>query len=483
MILGIDLGTTAVKAVFWGTDGPVATGRAGLVTDRPGPDRVEQDPRRWWPAVVTAVGRAGAGLPGGSAVGAIGFSTQRQSIVPVTAGLDPLGPALMWSDRRAGDAAPAVAARAGGEEAVRRRTGSALDGSSVAARLAWLAGSDPALPTAARWVLGPRELVAARLTGEVATDTTVASRSGLYDTAGGLVAGLAGEWQGHLPPVREPDHHLGDLLPGPAAELGLAPGTPVVLGAGDRACEVLGVGATARRPMTSWGTTANLSVPLAGPPDPVPAGLAVSRAVGGGFLLEGGLSGAGSLVDWLAALTGTDAATLAGEAAAAVPGAGGVVLIPWIDGARAPWGVPEVGAAALGLTAAHGRGDLARAAYEAVAFELARCLEAAAPAGSGAPGAEALYLCGGGAVPPWPGILAGVTGVPVLHRASAEAGSLGAALIAARAVGEALDLERVNPVIGREDPDPGLAAAYAALREGSDRAAASVMSLFRAAPR
>ena len=134
------------------------------------------------------------------------------------------------------------------------------------------------------------------------TDATFASRSGLYDFDGNVVRELAGPALGKLPSVVPSDTVVGRLKPVPAAELGLRPGVPIVLGAGDRQCEVLGSGASEHHPMVSWGTTANVSVPVQERPVPSPAGAVVTRAADGGWLLEGGLSAAGSFLAWLGRL-------------------------------------------------------------------------------------------------------------------------------------------------------------------------------------
>ena len=490
MILGIDLGTTVVKAVLWGPEGVVASGRCVLATSRPGPDRVEQDPSSWWTAVVAATreactrrrstDRAVRRAAAGQAVEAIGFCSARQTIVPVGAGLRPLGPALVWSDRRAGRQARRLADALGGAGAAVEHTGVTLDGAAVAAKIAWLEENEPELLGEARWLLGPRDLVAARMTGRVVTDETVASRSGLYDRAGSAVPALAGADPGRLPPVVAPRAIVGALLPEAAAELGLVPGTPVVAGAGDRACEALGTGAGPDRPMVSWGTTANLSVPVDGGRPP-PPGLVLSRSAlsagGARYLVEAGLSGAGSVLDWLAALSSTSVEVLARDAGGIAPGAGGALAVPWFDGARAPWWRPEAGGALVGLSAAHTPGHLARAVFEGVGMEVARVIDVLVGAGAAPPPAE-LCLCGGGAARrPWPEIVAAVTGVPVTRRRNAEAGTAGAALIAAEACGIPLELDAMNPVASNEVPEPEARALYRTLRDDADRAAHAVLGL------
>lgn len=245
-----------------------------------------------------------------------------------------------------------------------------------------------------------------------------------------------------------------------------------ILGAGDRACEVLGVAATAEIPMVSWGTTANVSVPSSAPIDELPTTAQVSRSPGDGFLVEAGLSAAGSALDWLASLTGQSTEALLVEAARVNPGAGGLLAFPWLHGARAPWWRPDVRASFIGLSTAHGPAELARSILEGVAFDVVRCLELVA-SGSGA-----LAPAGRGAGDPlWRAILTGTTRLPMIRRALTEAGSVGARTLVAMATGESIGPEDLNPVTEVEPPDPELAARYAALRDRSDRLAADVIGL------
>jgi xylulokinase len=478
VILTVDLGTSATKVVVWDENGPVGSGRAPLSTSYGPGGRAEQDAGDWWPSVVAACAQARAECVAGGAgppdVEVIGLSAARQTFVLVSAALAPLGLALVWSDRRASRQAVELAAAWGGAEAIRQRSGIHLDGAAVAAKVAWLAEHERGRLDEARWLLAPRDLVVERLTGRVVTDATLASATGLYDVAGNEVAELVGSAAGKLPEVVAPDTVVGTLTTSAAGELGLQGGVPVVIGAGDRACEALGVAATERRPTVSWGTTANVSRPTPTLPTPAPSGLVHTRSAGGGWLLEGGTSAAGSLLAWLVETTVTSPDALMADAAASPPGARGVVALPWPGGARAPWWRDEAGAAFVGLSLHHGRGDLCRAVVEAVAFEVGRCLRAAGPDAT----VEALALAGGGGhAPLWVEIVTAVAGVPGVMRRSPEAASAGAALLAGRAVGVELDVDRLNPVTAVHEPDPGLVAGYGALSTSAERAAAAVVDL------
>jgi xylulokinase len=525
VILTVDLGTSVTKVVVWDENGPVFRGRSAVESSYPGGNRAEQDPDAWWTSLAAACAAARApgtvgttAISGGgsdvfSGIRAIGFSAARQTFVPVTEDGTTLGAALLWSDRRAVTEAADLARRFGdrGASGARRSTGMALDSGSVAAKLAWLTCHEPERLRAARWLLAPRDLIVWRLTGftrtmtpdgHVATDHTLASATGLYELArpessatsqssdgpGGtgaalgplsdtLVGGLPEAVVELLPEPVAPGSVVGTLAEGPAAELGLPPGIPIVIGAGDRPCEVLGTGASATWPMVSWGTTANVSLPVDRWDDKTPEVLVVTRGARRGWLLEGGLAAAGSLVDWLSRLTGMDADVLGHHAASSPPGANGVIVLPWFGGARAPWWRDGARGAVVGLALDHHLGDLARAVVESVAWDVTRCLESAAPAMGSEP-LEGTVLGGSGATAAlWTEVLTGVTGLPARRRRSGDAAGAGAALLSAHALGWDYDLDRIDPVVTQITPDPSVVADYRARRAEVDAAAQAVIGL------
>ena len=463
-VLSLDLGTTATKAVVWGDGGPLAVGRATVSSSFPQPGWVEQDPRDWWAALVAAC----AEVPCES-VDTVVFSSARETFVPVDGGGEALGPAIVWSDRRADDEAQALAQEHGGQEVLRQRLGVIVDGGCPAAKVRWLLGHEPALMSRARWVLSPRDYVVRRLTGVAVTDRTLASRTGWYELDGSQVSWAPADL---MPAVVPSTSVVADgLLAESAAALGLGRHVAVVIGAGDRACEVLGSGAGDGAPMVSWGTTANVSVPVA-TPGTVPVGASCSASALGGFLLECGLSAAGAAMDWLSRVTGQPLATLVSLAEAAPAGAGGVLAAPWFNGARAPWWDASARAAFTGLRTTLSLGDLARSLYEGVAMDVARSLEAL---GVSPP---RLAASGGGAESRvWPGVLAAVTGVVVERRRPELAASAGARFIAAAATGASLGLDDINPVTEQVEPDPSWVSVYRALRPEADAASTAVLGL------
>jgi xylulokinase len=478
VILTIDFGTTVTKVALWGDDGLAALARSELTTTRPQVGWAEQDPLRWWTTLVIACAEARAQAPRAFAeVDVVACSGARQTFVPVTARGDPIGKGILWSDHRAASAARALAERMGGDDINRARTGIPLDAGAVAAKLAWLAEHEPDRMEAAHVILSPRDLIVYRMTDQIVTDATFASRSGLYDFDGNAVRELAGPALGKLPSVVAPDTVVGNLKSVPGAELGLRPGIPVVIGAGDRQCEVMGSGSSEDHPMVSWGTTANVSVPVHERPVPSPAGAVVTRAADGGWLLEGGLSAAGSFLAWLGTLIDRTPDELARLASESPPGARGVVAVPWLDGARAPWWRDDARAGFMGLGSAHGASDLARAVMEAVAWDVLRVMEVVTVGRLGGSTAAGVTLGGvGSRLPVWVEVLTSVLGVPALRHRSGEAASAGAALLAGKALGIGLSLDQLDPVDAVIEPDPAAVEVYRRLRPLVDHVAKAVLT-------
>ena len=165
---------------------------------------------RWWTSVVIACAESRALAPAAfGRVDAVVCSGARQTFVPVSASGDPIGKGILWSDRRGVSEASVLTETLGGEDINRARTGIPLDAGAMAAKLAWLATHEPARLSASDVILSPRDFVLRRMTDEVVTDVTFASRSGLYDFDGNAVRELAGPALGKLPSVVSSDTVVG----------------------------------------------------------------------------------------------------------------------------------------------------------------------------------------------------------------------------------------------------------------------------------
>lgn len=467
-VLTYDLGTTGLKtALFDPNDGRLlALAEREIPVHRPEPTWAQQEPADWWRAVVATTREVVAAAPGAHVI-AIGLSSQRETVVPVSADGEPLGPAVLWMDRRALAEARQLAEHLGADE-IHQVTGMMAEPTFTAAKLLWLKLHQPQAWREARWFLQPKDFLGMRLTGAPFVDHSLASRSLLFDArrrdwwpAMLDLLELAPE---RLPPLVESTKTAGCLTPTAAAQLGLEPGIPVAGGGGDRCCEALGAAVGEGRVMESTGTATNVSAATTQLGARLPAGILVTADVlPGRWLLEQGISTGGSILKWLRDnVTGVPYSELDRLARTSRPGAGGLLLLPFFLGARATRWHPQARGTLFGLTLGHGRGELARAVMEGVALEVRACLDVLAA--DGVPAAELVTLGGGAASPLWRQIKADVTGRPVAGVKLAHAASVGAMLLGAAAAGIVTDplgaARRLNPVETVTQPRPTHTAFY-----------------------
>src|SRR5689334_1750619 len=245
LVVGVDVGSQGTCAQAIAADGAhIATSYVPHTLSYPHPGWAEQDAREWLGAVAQAlleVRRAVGDRP----LRAISFGSQLDGMVPADASGEPLGPALIWMDRRAGAECAAAGERIDPAR-LRSLTGCNLDPGHVAAKIAWLAGNRPDQHAAARWFLLPGSFVAWRASGEVAVDHSNASSSMLLDVESGdwcdEACAAFGIDPGSLAPVRPADSVLGPVAPWLREAAGLDASTLVVLGCGDEMAATLGAG-------------------------------------------------------------------------------------------------------------------------------------------------------------------------------------------------------------------------------------------------
>jgi xylulokinase len=375
------------------------------------------------------------------AVDAVALTAQSDSLVVVGGDGLAIGPSLLWMDER-GTAEAARVERELGRGAIHRRTGLRSAANYTAAKAAWVQAAEPDRFGRARWLMQPKDYLHLRLAGVAATDPSSASRTLLYDLdtgnwwAEGLQAfGLRAET---LPPVVPSASSVGGLTLEVAANLGLAAGTPVVIGAADRAAEALGLGIGGSDAMISTGTATGVAraVPLGDRPgdDRITS---PAHAIAGEALALLSIPTSGAVVEWLAEITGARGRDpirrLTALAATSEPGARGVTVVPTFHGARSFRWQPEARGAILGLDVGTSTADLARAVMEGIAFEVAGCIEVLEEAGGSV---ERTRLTGGGFAEPFAcQLMADVTGRPAHHSGEPNAALAGAMLLAGQWLG------------------------------------------------
>jgi xylulokinase len=453
-VLALDLGTSAAKAGVVALDGRLrgqARAPYPLLLDGE-PGRAEQDPDIWWDAILraAAIALAQAGAGGPLEPVAVCCVGQGPTLVPSAADGRAVGNAVTWLDRRSGAEAAAVAAALG-------RHGWTLTLLGSARRLA---EANPDVAARAAWFLSAWDHVALRLTGIAA--------AALQDPADAVSeddARRAGLDARSAPPGVRAGSVLGGLLAGPAAELGLLAGLPVVAGVNDAIATFLGAGLTAAgQAIDTGGTSGGFGLYVATPVGAPPLWTGAAP-LPGLWYVGGAMAGTGKALDWFVAdaLGGTaPLAALLAEAAPVRAASEGLVFLPYLAGERWPLHDPSARGAFVGLTLHHRRGHLARAVLEAAAYAVRHV---AGPARDAGLAFTELRVTGGTAESRlWNGIKANVLDVEVAVPMVTEASLVGAAILAAIGAGAHPDLrtgiDAMVHVGERIVPDPAAVAVY-----------------------
>ena len=450
-VMGLDIGTSAVKAVLVEARGgrPLAEASSPLRLSTPHPGWAEQDPQDWWDALRTAGRKAlSKSRLRPSQVLAVGLSGQMHSSVFLDAQGKVIRPALLWCDGRTTAECRDIEATLGKDLA--RVTGNpALEGFTLP-KVLWLRRHEPQAFRRLAKVLLPKDYIRYRLSGELLSEPSDASATLMFDlrlrafsprilTALKLSPGL-------VPGLGRSEGVCGRLNREGARALGLAEGTPIAGGGADNACGALAVGLAAPGDaVASWGSSGTvLSVTRAPRSDRALRVHAFCHAAEGLYYSMGVTLSAGASVAWYGRELARDLKAprepeLNREAAAVAPGAEGLSFLPYLQGERTPHRDASARGALVGLSLAHTRAHVSRAVIEGVAFALKDSLEILRK-DLGLP-LRRVLLTGGGARSPWLRKLQSeVYGLPVAMPLGEPGPAQGAALLAACAAGAHRDV-------------------------------------------
>jgi len=452
-LIGIDIGTTALKAVMADESGTRLAGyRADYPLSRPHPGRAEQDPGDWWAHVRAALVDF-ARHPAAGSVAAIGVTSQVNSHVFAGADLMPLAPAIIWQDTRAGGEAAMLDARlTAAEKIAALGAPMPIDASHALARMAWMAAHEAELWEATAHVMAPKDWVIAQLTGRVLADPVASVGLVGTDLAyAGAVLALVPRARDLLPALADPLDIAGVVRAGlPFA------GVPVAVGTMDAWASMFGVGVAGEGQTMDLSGTSEVLGLISSTRNNIPG--AITFAPWRGITLHAGPTAAGgAALDWVARLTGRSAA----EAAAL---AGGVALrpdsplfLPHLAGERAPLWDAQARGTFAGLTAQHGAAELVLAVMEGVVFSARLALEVLEASG----GLRSDVVQGGGGGTEsdrWCQLRADAFARPFLRMAARDAGAVGATVMAGVAAGLIPDLAQAAaalvPVERMFEPDP-----------------------------
>ncbi len=472
LVLGIDVSTTATKAVLVDGTGAVrGIGVAEYGFDVPRPLWSEQDPGLWWDGAIAAIRSvfAATGVSGAD-VAAVGLTGQMHGAVLLDRAGEVLRPAILWNDQRTAAECDAIRAAVGPERLIEITGNDALTG-FTAPKLVWIRDHEPDVWRRVAHVLLPKDYVRLRLTGDYALDKADGAGTLLFDLAARdwspevlAALGIDPAW---MPPTFEGPEVTGRITADAAAATGLRAGTPVVAGGGDQSANAVGVGAVVPGTVALSLGTSGVVFATTDRPLYEPHGIvhAFCHALPGRWhMMSVMLSAAGSLRWFRDALApGEPFGDLVASAAEAPAGSDGLWFLPYLSGERSPHPDPLARGAFIGLTVTHDRRHMTRAVLEGVAFGLRDGLDLMTAAGMPVP--HQIRASGGGTASAlWRQILADVLDAEIATVNTSEGAAYGAALLAAVGAGWYPDVDAACSalVVATPSAEPGPdAAAYA----------------------
>ena len=471
-VIGCDIGSQGTKATLLSTTGElICEAYEGYPIDYPHPLRAEQPVDRWLDALVLTV-RGLLSESGAAArnVRALSLAAQVDGVIPIDAAGQPLHPAIIWMDRRAGAQCERVR-QALEDEQIFQLTGLNLDPSHVAPKIRWLADQQPEIYKRAAHFLLPGSYMGYALTGELGVDYSNASSTLLMNVNTKTWSAIMGNAfdidLNKLAPLGAATATLGKLRPNMAERLGLGVETLVMVGCGDEHAACLGAGVIKPGIVGDIAGTGEAVCVASSEPAFDPTRLVETHCHADAelWLLENPGFVSGGNYRWFRDqfTEGETYAALDSEASRVAPAADGLIFLPSLVGALAPtWNDAARGTYA-GFTLAHTRGHFIRALLEGSAYAVRDIITQMQVAGIEL---RELRVVGGGAKSQlWNQIKADVTGLQVNVPEITETTALGAAFLALVGVGAYTTLTSVSEhlVKIREhiEPDPATTSMYA----------------------
>jgi xylulokinase len=402
--------------------------------------------------------------------------------VPLDKEARPLRKAIIWADQRSVEQERWLGERVAPDE-IYQITGHRLSASYSINKILWVRDHQPDVYKSTYKFVHAKDAIVARLTGAFVTDPSDASGMNLYHLE-------RGQWSerileaAELDPQKLPEIHpstavVGEVRSAVAAEVGLAAGTPVVVGGGDGACAAAGAGVVREGAAYNYiGSSSWIALATEAPIyDPEQKTFTFGHVVPDMFMPTGTMQAAGASYQWTRDQLGgvqIRAAESLGistyelmnlEAETSPPGAKGLIFLPYLMGERSPRWNPNARGAFVGLTIRHKRADMMRAVLEGVTLNLRIILDAFTAQGASI---EAMRIIGGGARGRfWNQLMADVYGMPVQRLAILEeATSMGAALTGGVGVGLYPDFsmgETMNQIAKVVQPEAADQAVYEAI--------------------
>ena len=468
-LLGIDLGTSSVKALLIDERGSsLASATVEYPLSAPKPLWSEQDPADWWRGTCEAVRAvmAKAGVSSADVRG-IGLSGQMHGLTLLGRDGRVLRPAILWNDQRTGPQCEEITQLAGGKRRVLELTANVVLPGFTAPKILWVRENEPEVYAQAAHVLLPKDYIRYKLSGEFVTEVSDASGMSVFDVRNRTwsdemlrALDIPREW---MPRCAESHEVTATVSDAAAHEIGLKAGTPIVGGGGDNAAGAVGNGVVREGIVSaSIGTSgvvfASSERFVMEPEGNVHAfchalphtwhvmGVMLSAggslrwhrdvvAKGNPLLADDGRrtpddgSGSSSVAGRPSSVSARDPYDiLLDEAARIAPGAEGLVFLPYLTGERCPYPDPLARGAFVGLTIRHTQAHLTRAVVEGITYGLADSLKLVRDLGIRID--EVRAVGGGARSAVWRQILADVFQAEITLINSSEGGAFGVALLA-----------------------------------------------------
>lgn len=464
--LGLDVGTTAVKAAAYTEDGRiVAQAEAPSIVEQPGPGRNQQDMAQVWTTAAAVLSDLAAQLSGHD-LKSLGVCAQGDGYWAVDAAGQPDGPAILWNDTRAADDLERLTA-SGAVAAVGRGCHTSLWPGTSGMIWRWIKANEPDRAARVAQVMTCADWIGLNLTGELATDYSNASipfmdiGSRSYGSAQ-LEALESEDLASKLLTPRRASECLGTITGSTAALTGLPEGLPVSVGTLDLSAMIVGMGMDrAGQTMMIMGTTAVVNILTdAVEPQDLPVGASALHPTANVIIRILAPTTGAAAFDWFArlhpqSLGGESAGEIAGKLNTLVeevpPGANGVTFLPYLNGERAPFVAADIRASFHGLSSTTSKAEMGRAVMEGAAMSLRHCFEEE----GGLPTAPVQLTGGGSKNATWCQIIADVIGQPILVSDASDQGLWGAATIGAAAagLGDAVALAHREETLRSFEPD------------------------------
>jgi len=452
LVLAIDAGTTGVRSMFFDSLGNVAAkAYAEYESLYPHPSWVEQRSEDWWTKSCETIQQCiKQSRISPDHVVSISVTNQRETVVPIDVDGNALRNAIVWQDRRTIPQCDWIRKQIPPAQ-VYSITGLTIDPYFTAPKLLWIREKDTSIFNSTDKFLLVHDYLIHKLSGQLITDYSNASRTLLLDIRTGkwsdkMVSALGIPVE-KLPTAVESGSSVGELSERAARETGLAQGTPIIAGGGDQQCAALGVGVVREgRIKSTTGTGTFLlahskTVRL----DPGMRVLCSRHVVPNAFVVEASMFTTGSALRWFRDNLGSAEMAIADEqnidpydvitdaANRIAPGSEGVIHIPHFVGAGAPNWNPRARGIFAGLALGHTRAHLIRAILEGVSYEIRTNVEVMRELGL--PSKEIRVTGGAARSDIWMQIQADVLRTPVIRTKMEEATAVGAAILAFKGIG------------------------------------------------